>query len=228
MTTLSSRRAMTGSTMPNSRMLRVRDSNSSSEIRRGLAGSGRRRSRSRPTIKRCRAALGIGGIAVVFWPEIVAFDPSRQGTLGLGLTLIGTCFASAGMLTSAWNQRQRGLPVLQGNAYSMLYGTVFIALLTIARGSTVVFDPAPVYVLSLLYLAVFSTVVGFWSYLTLVGHIGPDRAAYATVLFPIIALALSTWFEDFRWTALDAVGIALVLLGNAVILTKRLPKPSPS
>lgn len=169
------------------------------------------------------AALGIGGIAVVFWPEIAAFDPSRQGTLGLGLTLIGTCFASAGMLTSAWNQRQRGLPVFQSNAYSMLYGTVFIALLTIARGSAVVFDPAPVYVLSLLYLAVFSTVVGFWSYLTLVGHIGPDRAAYATVLFPIIALALSTWFEDFRWTALDAAGIALVLLGNAVILTKRLP-----
>ena len=86
-----------------------------------------------------------------------------------------------------------------------------------------VFDPAPAYVLSLLFLAIFATVVGFWSYLTLVGHIGPDRAAYTTVLFPLIALALSTWFEGFRWTALDFAGVALILLGNVVILTKRLP-----
>jgi len=169
------------------------------------------------------AVLGICGIAVVFWPELAAFDLSRQGTLGLGLTLIGTCFASAGMLTSAWNQRKRGLPVLQSNAYGMFYGAIVITLLTVGRGSDFVFDPAPVYVLSLLYLAVFATVAGFWSYLTLIGHIGPDRASYVTVLFPIVALALSTWFESFRWTALDAVGIALVLLGNAVILTKRLP-----
>jgi drug/metabolite transporter (DMT)-like permease len=169
------------------------------------------------------AALGIGGIAIVFWPEIAAFDLSRQGTLGLGLALTGTGFASAGMLTSAWNQRRRGLPVFQGNAYSMLYGTLFIAALTVARGRSFVFDPAPAYVLSLLFLAIFATVVGFWSYLTLVGHIGPDRAAYSTVLFPLIALALSTWFEGFRWTALDFAGVALILLGNAAILTKRLP-----
>ncbi len=169
------------------------------------------------------AVLGVGGIAVVFWPEIMAFDLSRQGSLGLGLTLIGTCFASAGMLTSAWSQRKRGLPVLQSNAYGMFYGALAITLLTVARGSDFVFDPAPVYVLSLLYLAIFATVAGFWSYLTLIGHIGPDRASYVTVLFPIVALALSTWFEGFHWTALDAVGIALVLLGNAVILTKRLP-----
>ena len=169
------------------------------------------------------AALGIGGIAIVFWPEIAAFDLSRQGTLGLGLALTGTGFASAGMLTSAWNQRRRGLPVFQGNAYSMLYGTLFIAALTVARGQAFVFDPAPAYVLSLLFLAIFATVVGFWSYLTLVGHIGPERAAYTTVLFPLIALALSTWFEDFQWTAPDFAGVALILLGNAVILTKRLP-----
>jgi len=167
------------------------------------------------------AALGIGGIALVFWPELAAFDPSRQGTLGLGLVLTGTCFASAGMLISAWNQAKRGLPVLQGNAYGMAYGIVSITLLTVFNGSAFSFDPSPAYVLSLLYLAVFATVAGFWSYLTLIGRIGPDRAAYASVLFPIVALALSTWFEDFHWTALDALGVALVLCGNVVILTKR-------
>ncbi len=167
------------------------------------------------------AGFGLCGITLVFWPEIVSFDLSRQGTLGLALSLVGTGFASLGMLTSAWNQQRRGLPVFQTNAYGMLYGAMFIALLTVARGSPFNFDPSPAYVLSLLYLAVFATVLGFWTYLTLIGRIGADRAAYATVLFPIIALALSTWFEDFEWTLPAAGGVALVLLGNVVILTER-------
>ncbi len=176
------------------------------------------------------ASFGLGGITLVFWPEIVSFDLTAEGTRGLVLCLTGTGFASLGMLTSAWNQQRRGLPVFQSNAYGMLYGAVFITGVTFARGSDFAFDPAPAYILSLLYLAIFATVVGFWTYLTLVGRIGPGRAAYATVLFPIVALAMSTWFESFSWTALSAAGVALVLIGNAIILTK--PRsdggPSPS
>ncbi len=173
------------------------------------------------------AAFGLSGITLVFWPEIAAFDPSRDGARGLLLTLVGTGFASAGMLTSAWNQKKRALAVTQTNAYGMLYGTGFLFAFTLARGSPFAFDSAPPYVVSLLYLAVFATVVGFWTYLTLIGRIGPERAAYATVLFPIVALALSTWFEDFQWTGLAVAGVALVLVGNVVILTERNPFNAP-
>ncbi len=166
------------------------------------------------------AALGLSGITLVFWPEVAAFDLSRAGTLGLLLSLAGTASASLGMLTSAWNQRRRALPVIESNAFGMLYGCLFITLLTLLRGSPFAFDPAWPYVLSLLYLAVFATVVGFWSYLTLLGRIGADRAAYATVLFPVVALALSTFFEGFEWTMAAALGVALVLLGNVLILTR--------
>jgi drug/metabolite transporter (DMT)-like permease len=167
------------------------------------------------------AAFGLAGITLVFWPEVAAFDLSREGTLGVLLSLVGTASASCGMLTSAWNQGRRGLPVIQSNAYGMLYGCLFITLLTLLRGSPFAFDPSWPYVLSLLYLAVFATVVGFWSYLTLIGRIGADRAAYATVLFPVVALALSTWFEGFQWTLLAAFGVALVLFGNGLILSRR-------
>ncbi len=166
------------------------------------------------------AALGLSGITLVFWPEVAAFDLSRAGTLGLLLSLAGTASASLGMLTSAWNQRRRALPVIESNAFGMLYGCLFITLLTLLRGSPFAFDPAWPYMLSLLYLAVFATVVGFWSYLTLLGRIGADRAAYATVLFPVVALALSTFFEGFEWTMAAALGVALVLLGNVLILTR--------
>jgi drug/metabolite transporter (DMT)-like permease len=166
------------------------------------------------------ALLGLAGISLVFWPEVQAFDMAQQGVRGLVLSLFGTASASAGMLTSAWNQKRRGLPVIQTNAYGMVYGTLFITGLTLARGSAFTFDSSPAYVLSLLWLAVFATVLGFWSYLTLIGRIGADRAAYATVLFPVIALALSTAFEGYQWTTLAALGVALVLAGNALVLAK--------
>ncbi len=166
------------------------------------------------------SVLGIAGMIAVFWPEVRGFELAGEGARGLVLCLIGTASASVGMLTSAWNQKRRGLPVVQSNAYGMAYGAVFIIALTLARGSVFAFDARPAYVLSLLWLAVFATVVAFWSYLTLIGRIGADRAAYATVLFPIVALALSTVFEGYRWTPLAAAGVGLVLAGNALVLSK--------
>jgi drug/metabolite transporter (DMT)-like permease len=56
--------------------------------------------------------------------------------------------------------------------------------------------------------------VGFTAYLLLVGRIGPDRAAYSTVLFPVVALTLSTVYEGYRWTVPAFAGLGLVLAGN--------------
>ena len=81
---------------------------------------------------------------------------------------------------------------------------------------------------SLGFLAVFATVIGFWSYLTLLGRIGADRAAYVSVLFPIVALALSTAFEGYHWTLAAAAGIALTVFGNVVILNHARKHPPPA
>ncbi len=102
----------------------------------------------------------------------------------------------------------------------MTYGTLFMAAYCLAAGTPFGFDARPLYVGSLIFLAVFATVIAFWSYLTLLGRIGADRAGYASVLFPIVALALSTVYEDYQWTAAAALGVALVLIGNALVLTR--------
>jgi drug/metabolite transporter (DMT)-like permease len=169
------------------------------------------------------AGLGLAGITAVFWPEVMAFDVTRGGTMGLILCLLGTLSASLGMLTSARNQKH-GLPLMQTNAYGMAYGVLIMALFCLARGRSFDFDLSLGYVASLMYLAVFGSVLAFWCYLTLVGRIGAGPAAYATVLFPVIALALSTWLEGYQWTAAAGLGVVLVLLGNALVLYKgRLP-----
>ena len=63
--------------------------------------------------------------------------------------------------------------------------------------------------------------IGFTAYLTLVGRLGPERAAYSTVLFPVVALNVSALFEDYRWTAPALVGLVLVMLGNVLVFRKK-------
>ena len=86
------------------------------------------------------------------------------------------------------------------------------------NGAELTIDTSFSYLASLLYLAVFGSIVAFWCYLTLIGRIGPGRAAYAAVMFPIVALSLSTFFEGFVWTDTAMIGVALISLGNVLVL----------
>ena len=76
------------------------------------------------------------------------------------------------------------------------------------------------YLAATLYLALFASVIAFACYLTLLRRIGAARAGYATVLFPIGALAISTFVEDYRWTAPAVIGVALALAGNVLVLRR--------
>ncbi len=163
------------------------------------------------------AALGFLGICIVFWPELKAFDLARAGTVGLLLSVVATYSASLGNMVSAHLQVE-GYPILQGNAWGMLYGALMQLTFALARGIPFAFDPSPAYMGSLLYLAVFGSVIGFGCYLTLLGRIGADRAGYAAVLFPVVALCLSTLFEDFSWTYGAYLGVVLIMLGNVLVL----------
>jgi drug/metabolite transporter (DMT)-like permease len=165
------------------------------------------------------AALGIAGLSLVFWPELAAFDTGSAGLIGLGLSLIATAFASLGNMASARNQRA-GIPVMQGNAIGMVYGALCTLVIVLVRGVPFSFDPSPLYIGALAYLAVFATVIGFGCYLTLLGRIGADRAAYTSVVFPVVALGLSTVFEGFVWTAPALAGVALIVLGNVIVLAR--------
>ena len=173
------------------------------------------------------AAFGIAGIAAIFWSELSAVDNNADTWRGLWMCLVATWFASLGNIISARNQADK-IPVVQSNAWGMAYGTLIMAAYALAGGVSFDYDSAPAYTVSLLYLSVFGSILAFGSYLTLIGRIGADRAAYAAVLFPVIALGLSTLFENYQWTPRAVFGFALVLLGNYIVLTHRKKiKPLP-
>ena len=110
---------------------------------------------------------------------------------------------------------------METNAWAMLYGGLFTALILLGRGHTFTMDWSFPYIASLLYLAVFGTVIAFWAYLTLLGRIGANKAGYATIAFPVIAILLSVLFEDLSITATLLVGLLLVLAGNFSILNRK-------
>jgi len=110
--------------------------------------------------------------------------------------------------------------VVQTNAWGMAYGALIMAIFAVASGVPFNYDPSFSYSLSLIYLAVFGSILAFGAYLTLIGRIGADKTAYAAVLFPVIALGISTVFEDYQWTLRAAFGFALVLLGNYIVLSR--------
>ena len=167
-------------------------------------------------------ALGFSGLVLLFWPELAGQEASHETLLGLGFALVGTlCFSTGNMLSSL--QQRAGIRPLTGNAYSMLYGATILLAGCLVAGLPFGFDSSPAYVGALLYLAVPGSIVGFTAYLTLVGRMGPARAAYCTVLFPVVALSISTVVEGYRWTPYAFAGLALVMLGNLLVFTKWSP-----
>jgi drug/metabolite transporter (DMT)-like permease len=165
------------------------------------------------------AALGVVGVALLFGPEMVATHASRETAIGLALVFGATLLFCTGNMVSAAYQK-RGISVLSANTWCMVYGTLWLALVATLRGEPFIVEWSARYLLSILWLAIPSTAIAFAAYLTLLGRIGAGRAGYSTVPVPVVALAMSTMFEDYAWTLSAALGVVLVLIGNVVVLSK--------
>jgi drug/metabolite transporter (DMT)-like permease len=161
--------------------------------------------------------IGFFGIALMFSPEIAAHGLSGATVIGLALCVAGTlCFCLGNQISAAG--LRRGLPLIPMTAWGMVYGTLFSALLALFLGRPFIVEPTVSYLGSLLFLAVISTVIAFSAYLALLSRIGPARAGYATVLFPIFALLVSTVMEGYQWTAYAFAGLVFVAAGNVLVI----------
>ncbi|MBE0364716.1 hypothetical protein PULV_a2469 [Pseudoalteromonas ulvae UL12] len=164
------------------------------------------------------ACLGVIGIIVLFWADLADLTFSNGAVIGLLLSLAGTFAASIGNMISVRNSHAQ-IPVLQGNAWGMLYSAVLLLIYINLTGAQMSISTTPSYLISLIYLSVFGTVIAFGCYFALLKEIGPEKASYVIVLFPLVAVVLSTYFEGFIWTNNTILGFSCVLLGNAIVLT---------
>ena len=162
--------------------------------------------------------LGVSGLILLFWDSLaVSFDPDTLR--GVAWALLGTLIFSWGNMASRRNSASGTTPII-ANAWGMGIGASVLLALALATGQHLVVPTDPTYLGALLYLAVFASVIGFTTYLMLVSQIGSAQAGYATVVFPVVALGISTFFEGYKWTGTAFLGVALALLGNAVMFGK--------
>jgi drug/metabolite transporter (DMT)-like permease len=164
--------------------------------------------------------LGVIGIGLLFWPEIVGAGFNHAAVVGLALAVGGTLSFCLGNIVSTVIQR-RCLPVLASTTWGMIYGCVALAALCFGKGESFLIEPTWRYCLSLIYLAIPSSVIAFACYITLLRRIGAARAGYATVLFPVVALTVSTLVEDYTWTPLAFLGALCAFAGNGLVLGRQ-------
>ena len=170
------------------------------------------------------ATIGVIGIALIFMPEIkldeqVSGEASSQTWSGIWIVLAASVFASLGNIVSAKTQR-RNVPVIQANALGMGYASIMLAVIAIFSGLAFDFEFTYSYVGSLIYLALFGSVIAFGAFLTVLGRIGPDKAGYISLVYPVIAIVISTIFEDYRWTVSGGIGFVIILIGNFIAMGK--------
>lgn len=165
------------------------------------------------------ATFGLAGMFMIFLPEFQKVSSEQLLAIGISLAMISFFFASVGNVISE-RILDHGTPVIQMNFWAMSYGLVFLYSYAFLSGADFVVPDNPEYYLSLLYLALFGSVLAFGAYMQLLKQIGSDKAAYVVLLYPIVALLLSTLFEGYQWNFQALLGVVIVLFGNAVAMGK--------
>ena len=163
--------------------------------------------------------IGTLGLLFIFYDEIINFEFSKGTSIGILLGVLATYFASIGNLISEYTSKIK-LNVVAVTGYGMLYGSITLLIYLLITGTELNFDFSYRYIISLLYLSIFGSVFGFILYLSVIKNIGANDAAYIAIIMPLIALIISTLFEDMIWNLNLYIGSSLVIFGNILILKK--------
>ena len=165
--------------------------------------------------------IAVCGVGLLFLHELRS-SPAAPGdiVIGLGLTLLGLMGASSANVYQAGKEARRH-PLLSLLAWSMAIGAVIDCILAFAIAGPPVAEARLGYWAGVIYLALFGSVLCFALYFPVVRKIGPGKAAYSSVMVPIIAMTLSTIFEGYQWSLLAASGAMLALGGMLLALAGR-------
>lgn len=158
------------------------------------------------------AVLGVVGLALLLWPELVRPDGRTVPWWAFALPFLGTYLFSLGNLISARLSQRHSVFNIVGQG--MVWGAVWLVALCLLRGDSFVLPASPLYWAGVVYLALVASLLAFLTYLTLVSRVGVARASYATVLFPIVAMIVSTGAEGYQWSLPSVVGLLMALGGT--------------
>lgn len=164
------------------------------------------------------ATLGVVGLSLLLHPEIDASEASAAPWWAIALPFVGTMLFSLGNVLSARLSEKYALPNLVGQG--MVWGALILVALCLLVGEEFVAPASTVFWAGVLYLALIASLLAFLTYLALINRVGAARASFATVLFPIVAMLVSTWAEGYAWSPMSVLGLAMALGGAAIAFAR--------
>ena len=171
------------------------------------------------------ALLGITGIAIIFFNDLISFNLNSGTTLGLMFALFATLSASIGNLLAIYNKRNFNIPLLQNVAFAMIYGAIIALLIAIIKGSEFYIPITNFsYMIGLSYLIIFGSIISFLCYIRFIENTSASAGGYIGVAMPILALIISMIFEDLKPDIYFLSGLPITLLGLLLILKQESDK----
>lgn len=161
--------------------------------------------------------LGVSGVVVIARP-----DPGELLSSDVLATGLIFCAASAMALGSVLSRRiESSLPTLTMQAWAMLGGAVLMHGVSVSIGEPVDAEAwmHPEAVGSLAFLAVVSSLLGFFLYFTLLDTLGPVELNMVSYVAPAIAAVVGWIYLGETIHRFTIVGFVLIAIG--FVLTKR-------
>ena len=166
------------------------------------------------------ALLGIAGICLLSWEEVMSANFDTLAMTGIGLTLLGVAASVVGNIYARRGELA-GSTIAASTGWAMAYGAGVLAIFALITGKTWAFEFTPAYIFSLLHLSLIGSVIAFLVYYGLARRRGYALASYISALAPLVAMVVSTLFEGKTWGPLALGGVALVLFGQFLLLRSR-------
>ena len=177
--------------------------------------------KKKPSLKTLTGAtIGMIGIAIIFNNEIFNFSLSNGTHIGLLLALLGTFFASTGNMVHQRNLNNN-FPLIETIAYSMFYGSLATLFIIQIKGTELLFEYTFSYIASLAYLSIVGSIFAFIFYLKLLERVGAGRAGYVGVIMPVLALLISTVFENLEWQIDLIMGFPIMIIGAVLVINQK-------
>ena len=178
--------------------------------------------KKKPSLKTLLGAtIGMIGIIIIFSDEIFNFSLANGTQIGLFLALLGTFSASTGNMVYQRNLNNN-FPLIPTLAYAMLYGSLVTLLITQIKGTELLFEYSFSYIASLAYLSIVGSIFAFIFYLRLLEKVGAGRAGYVGVVMPVLALLISTVFENLEWQQDLIIGLPILIIGAVLVINQKI------
>ena len=157
--------------------------------------------------------LGLAGLGVVF---LDALAPGQLDPLALLMVFIAVCLFSGGAI--AIQRVAAGLAPLNQTLGSLILSLPCFGLLWLFSGESLHVPLTERGFWSVIYLALFGSLLGFLSYFRILSRLPAATVALITLITPVLALAIGMLFNNERPGLEMLAGAALIVLALALYL----------